>query len=99
MRVVGVDGCKGGWVAMVWNVEQGSIEPEIHKTLAGLIDHHADAGAIGIDIPIGLSSTGTRQCDVEARRKLGRTGGRASFRPRSTRSSTQGPSKKRSVAR
>ncbi len=72
MKAVGVDGCKGGWVAMVWDVEQGIMEPEIHTTLAGLIAGHEDAGAIGIDIPIGLSSTGTRQCDVEARRRLGK---------------------------
>ena len=70
MKVVGVDGCKGGWVAMVWNEDQGTIEPEIHPTLASVIDTHTDAGAIGIDIPIGLSSTGTRQCDIEARRLL-----------------------------
>ncbi|MDQ3657703.1 MAG: DUF429 domain-containing protein [Chloroflexota bacterium] len=70
MKVVGVDGCKGGWVAMVWDVGREAIEPEIHTTLAGLIESHADAGAIGIDIPIGLSSTGTRQCDIEARLRL-----------------------------
>lgn len=72
MKVVGVDGCKSGWVSMCWDVEQGTITPMIHATLAGLIDHYADAGAIGIDIPIGLSGTGTRQCDVEARRRLGK---------------------------
>jgi len=72
MKVVGVDGCRGGWVAMVWNIEGRTIVPEIHTTLAELIDAHPDAGAIGIDIPIGLSSTGTRQCDVEARRRLGK---------------------------
>ncbi len=71
MKVVGVDGCRGGWVAMCWNVEQRAITPKIHKTLAGLIKHHADAAAIGIDMPIGLSDTGTRRCDVEARRLLG----------------------------
>lgn len=71
MKVVGVDGCRGGWVAMCWNVEQRVITPKIHKTLAGLIKHHADAAAIGIDMPIGLSDTGTRRCDVEARRLLG----------------------------
>lgn len=71
MKVVGVDGCKGGWVAMVWDVEVGTIKPEIHVTLAELIEHHGDAGAIGIDMPIGLSDTGTRTCDVEARRVLG----------------------------
>lgn len=76
MNVVGVDGCRGGWIAMCWDIDHGTVTPEIHETLAGLIDHHASAGAIGIDIPIGLSDTGTRRCDVEARRLLGR--GRAS---------------------
>jgi len=71
MKVVGVDGCPGGWVAICWEVEEGTITPEIHGTLAGLIEHHADARAIGIDMPIGLSDTGTRTCDVEARRVLG----------------------------
>jgi predicted RNase H-like nuclease len=71
MKVVGVDGCKGGWVAMVWDTGQRAIVPEIHATLAGLLDTHEDAGAIGIDVPIGLSSTGTRRCDIEARRRLG----------------------------
>lgn len=70
MKVVGVDGCRGGWLAMCWDVEQGIVTPRIHKTLACLIDHYADVETIGIDIPIGLSDTGTRTCDVEARRVL-----------------------------
>jgi predicted RNase H-like nuclease len=81
MKVVGVDGCRGGWVAMCWDVEQGTITPEIHKTLAGLIDHYDDADAIGIDMPIGLSDTGTRQCDKEARQVLGRKRAPAVFPP------------------
>ena len=76
MKVAGVDGCPDGWVAMCWDLERGTITPEIHASLTGLIDRYADAGAIGIDMPIGLSETGTRRCDVEARRLLGR--GRAS---------------------
>lgn len=70
MKVVGVDGCKGGWVAMVWDVNNRTMEPGIFPTLAALIEAYADAGAIGIDIPLGLSATGTRQCDIEARRNL-----------------------------
>jgi predicted RNase H-like nuclease len=56
---------------MVWDLEKGEMAPEIHLTPAGLIAAHEDAGAIGIDIPIGLSESGTRRCDVEARRLLG----------------------------
>lgn len=81
MNVVGVDGCRGGWIAMCWDLETGTIEPGTHASLAGLIDHHAAAGAIGIDIPIGLSDTGTRRCDVEARRLLGRKRASSVFPP------------------
>lgn len=72
MKVVGVDGCPGGWVAMCWDVAEGTIQPRIHSSLTGLIVHYQDAEAIGVDIPIGLSSTGTRRCDVAARKLLGR---------------------------
>lgn len=70
MKVVGVDGCRGGWIAMVWDVGAGTIEPQFHATLANLITAHEDAQAIAIDIPIGLSHTGVRQCDIEARKVL-----------------------------
>lgn len=81
MKVVGVDGCPGGWIAMCWDVDQGTITPEIYPSLAGLIEDHAEAGAIGIDMPIGLSDTGTRTCDVEARRLLGPGRGSSVFPP------------------
>ena len=71
MKVVGVDGCRGGWIAMIWDVDAGTIVPRFHATLAELISAHADASAIAIDIPIGLSDTGTRRCDIEARKLLG----------------------------
>jgi predicted RNase H-like nuclease len=56
---------------MVWDVEKGEIGPEIHVSLADLLAAHMHADAIGIDIPIGLSETGTRRCDVDARKLLG----------------------------
>lgn len=70
MKVVGVDGCKGGWIAMEWNTDDQTMEPGIFPTLAAVIANHADAGAIAIDIPIGLSPIGTRLCDIEARQRL-----------------------------
>jgi len=81
MKVIGVDGCRGGWVAMVWDIERGEIVPEIHLTLADLIAAHEKAGAIAIDIPIGLNDTGTRRCDLEARRLLRPTRASSVFPP------------------
>lgn len=71
MRVVGVDGCPGGWVAMVYDVEARTLTPRVHPAFEDLLAAYPDAAAIGIDIPIGLSQNGARPCDVAARRLLG----------------------------
>ncbi len=70
MRVVGVDGCPGGWVAIEWDTEAKTLTPLVHTSIAALLEAHADAEAIGIDIPIGLAEGKPRGADVEARRVL-----------------------------
>lgn len=76
MKVVGVDGVSGGWVSVCLGEGSQAIDPVVHATFADLLDYYADADAVGVDVPISLSSTGTRACDVAARKLLGR--GRAS---------------------
>lgn len=71
MRVVGVDGCPGGWLAMVYDVEDRLLAPRVHSTFADLVATYSDASSIGVDIPIGLVEGYSRQCDLEARRVLG----------------------------
>lgn len=71
MRVVGVDGCPGGWVAVEWNTEGRTLTPRVYPGIAALLDAHADVEAIGIDIPIGLAKGVPRGADVAARRVLG----------------------------
>jgi predicted RNase H-like nuclease len=71
MRVVGVDGCPGGWLAVAYDDAQPALVPWVHATFPELLAAYPDAACIGIDIPIGLSSNGPRPCDVEARRVLG----------------------------
>lgn len=71
MRVVGVDGCPGGWVAVVWDDGLGTLPARAHASFADLLAAHDEAAAIGIDIPIGLAEGRPRRCDVEARRVLG----------------------------
>jgi predicted RNase H-like nuclease len=70
VRVVGVDGCPGGWLAMAF--DGSSIEPHFHPTFSELVQRYSEVSCIAIDIPIGLSSTGARACDLAARRLLGR---------------------------
>ncbi len=67
---IGVDGCPGGWVAAVWKPEESWLSMLVVEHLADLVKGFPDA-SIGIDIPVGLSATNPRQCDVEARRLLG----------------------------
>ncbi len=71
MRVVGVDGCPGGWVAVTWDTEARTIEPVVHRSFGGLLAASADVAAIGIDIPVGLIRGAPRRADGAARRLLG----------------------------
>lgn len=71
--VVGVDGCKGGWLAislaLSWTWEMG-----IFANFLQLWKKYHHAGLILVDIPIGLKERGPgeRLCDREARIRLGR---------------------------
>ena len=71
MIVVGVDGCKGGWVTIEWNVDEGTIELDVLKTFEMVLEKYPVniADAVAIDIPIGLIEC-RRACDVEARSVL-----------------------------
>jgi predicted RNase H-like nuclease len=69
-RVLGVDGCRGGWVAVA--LEQGRFAAARFATrFADLVDD--EATIIGVDIPLG-SNGAVRVADRAARRLLGRRG-------------------------
>jgi predicted RNase H-like nuclease len=59
-EVVGVDGCRAGWVVAT-------------RSEVRVVDRLdlIDAEAIGVDMPIGLASNGRRACDFKAREFLG----------------------------
>ena len=71
MIVVGVDGCKGGWVAAEWDTKKGTLGLSVHKTFAEFMatSSFLKFKAVGVDIPIGLTN-GPRRCDIEARKVL-----------------------------
>lgn len=64
MRVAGVDGCRRGWV--VADDDAVSVVASFAEVLARGYD------MVGVDMPIGLVQVGSRRCDVEARKLLGR---------------------------
>ena len=71
MDVLGLDGCREGWIAVLFNDEGATAH---FCARIDEVDRFANIGAIAIDIPIGLSASGERLCDTLARRALpGRT--------------------------
>jgi predicted RNase H-like nuclease len=84
MRIIGVDGCPQGWIAATvefththaatTSVQQVSFQ--IHTHLEYIVTD-STAHIIGVDMPMGLpSQSGTRLCDVEARKILSPFGSR-----------------------
>jgi predicted RNase H-like nuclease len=71
-RIGGVDGCPAGWLLLRQSGD--TIHSEVHESAADLFEATADCRILMIDIPIGLAEDGPRECDVEARRLLGRRG-------------------------
>jgi predicted RNase H-like nuclease len=77
--VVGVDGCRGAWLAATVVGDERSARlvgwqlDRFSSVLAGA----DDAQVVGVDIPVGLVAAGRRACDVAGRLALG---GRAAAR-------------------
>ena len=73
MQVIGVDGCKGGWVAVA--LEDGVFAGATrYPDFRELVKAQPDALVIAVDIPIGLpegASDHPRAGDLAARKLLG----------------------------
>jgi predicted RNase H-like nuclease len=65
---MGVDGWRGGWVAVALHGAEVSVTA--HATFAGILDAGGDAAVIGVDIPIGLPNRPDRPADTAARKAL-----------------------------
>ncbi len=77
-NIAGVDGCPSGWIAVVEQTETHNITARVFLTFSDLTAT-LDASVIAIDIPIGLTDHGPRQCDLDARRHLGHKRGSSVF--------------------
>lgn len=69
MKAVGIDGCRGGWIA-VWIEAAGRRGFEILPRIEDAT--RMNATMTMIDMPIGLPHSGYRACDLAARHLLGR---------------------------
>jgi predicted RNase H-like nuclease len=72
--VTGIDGCKGGWVAVTLGGPEVRVTTAATLTALGFDGPAGVDGLAGIDMPLGLLAAGWRTADVLARRALGRRG-------------------------
>lgn len=72
MRVLGVDGCRAGWLGIVLN--DGHCEALCAPRIADLVTDAGPVEGIAIDIPIGLLDRGRRTADAAARPCIGKLG-------------------------
>jgi len=79
VAVVGVDACKGGWIAVVLG-DDGASAVYLER-IEDLGDAIPDADVVAIDIPIGLPVRGRRAADLEAKQVLGKRGSSVFFVP------------------
>ena len=69
--VAGVDGCKTGWLCVAKDLNTGVITAQVFSNAQLLLQHKLEPSVTAVDIPIGLTEAGQRQCDIEARQLLG----------------------------
>ena len=75
-RVLGVDGCRTGWIGIALSEGAPAAAPRAYCTavISELVAEASKDGplaVIGIDIPIGLADTGRRAADLLARQAIG----------------------------
>ena len=66
--VLGVDGCRAGWLGVTWNGL--TAEARLYKTFAEVLAHPAKI--IAVDMPIGLPQLNGRVAESEVRKVLGK---------------------------
>jgi predicted RNase H-like nuclease len=75
--VLGVDGCRAGWLAVRAESSDGrlALTYALYPRFAPILEQHPDAAAIAVDMPMGLYESGrarARPCDLAARQRLGK---------------------------
>jgi predicted RNase H-like nuclease len=72
IKLTGVDGCSAGWFAITHELVGGGICADVYFWFADLMAKSMDSKVIAVDIPIGLTASGPRTCDLLARVLLGK---------------------------
>jgi predicted RNase H-like nuclease len=72
--VLGVDGCRGGWVGIVLTPDHrihGVAGADIAAVVEAATDAAGRPAVVGVDMPLHLSANGWRPCDRAVRAHLG----------------------------
>ena len=68
---IGVDGCRGGWIACI--LDHGALRTERYDSIQGIIERYPEFDAFLIDMAIGLCSRADQtRPDAAARKEMGR---------------------------
>jgi predicted RNase H-like nuclease len=71
MRLMGIDGCRAGWVVAEADDDLASMRFSIVSNLSAVVDQATAArSVVVIDIPIGLPDSGPRSADIAARQAV-----------------------------
>lgn len=68
----GADGCRAGWICVSRELGSREIASACFESARELFSQRQSPDLIAIDVPIGLTESGPKVCDFEARRFLGR---------------------------
>ena len=69
--VLGIDGCRGGWVAILLDLDDGKTHGAVAASFAEIFHGPAQNALMTIvDMPIGLATMGRRACEHQARKLL-----------------------------
>lgn len=72
-RLIGVDGCRGGWALAVADPALRRLEFALEPRIEAVVRLAEQGEAlVAVDMPIGLPERGPRACDMAARALLGR---------------------------
>jgi predicted RNase H-like nuclease len=77
--IVGADGCRSGWLCIFEELPTRRIGSKVFATIADLFAAAPTLDVLAIDIPIGLTDAGPRECDAAARTLLGPIRGTSVF--------------------
>jgi predicted RNase H-like nuclease len=77
--VAGIDGCRAGWLCLTKDLSTGAVQARILDGVGDVLGLVPRPEVVMVDVPIGLTDAGPRQCDLEARRLLKAPRGRSVF--------------------